>query len=229
MHVVGPELQGHLARLFGRPGTVGVDHDLHVGACRLPRGAYFGDLRLVQFDVPIALLDREFGTRRDALRVLVLQEAGVGRQRRLPRSAQQPVQRQVGRLARDVPQRDVETRQREHGDAIAAEQVQFLLQVARKPGDVSGIPANRQRRHHRVDRALYRVGAVVAERVAPARDAVVGLHLDHQDIVGRSGARRDAACRLTEGEGHLDVDGFYFRDLHAAFPFSLTAASNCSA
>jgi hypothetical protein len=51
MEIERPQLQGHVARLLGRPRAVGVDHDRHALAHRKPRGAHLGLLGLVQLDV----------------------------------------------------------------------------------------------------------------------------------------------------------------------------------
>jgi len=85
----------------------------------------------VQLDVAIALLDREFRSRGDALGIAVFEQAGIARQRGLSCPAEQAMERQVGGLAGDVPKRDVEARQRKDRDAVAAEQMQLLLQIAR--------------------------------------------------------------------------------------------------
>jgi hypothetical protein len=42
-------------------------------------------------------------------------------------------------LAGDVPERDVEARERERGDAEAAEDMQPLLDLGMQPGDIVGI------------------------------------------------------------------------------------------
>jgi hypothetical protein len=103
---------------------------------RRPRSANLGLLRLVQLDVAIALLDRELGARCDPFGITVLEQARVSRQRGQPRAAQQAMQRQAGGLAGDVPERDVEAREGERRDAVATEQVQPLLEVARQPDNV---------------------------------------------------------------------------------------------
>jgi hypothetical protein len=109
VQVVLAQLQSHVPRLLGRPWAVGVDHDGDVVARRQPRRLDLRLLGLVQLDVAIALLDRLLGARGDLLRIAVLQQAGIGRQLVAARAAQQPMQRQAGRLAGNVPQRDVET------------------------------------------------------------------------------------------------------------------------
>src|SRR3546814_12213596 len=69
-------------------------------------------------DVAIAFLDRRLGDVADHLGVLVLEQAGVGRDRRLHLPAEQAVQRQARRLAGDVPERNVDAADRERGDEI---------------------------------------------------------------------------------------------------------------
>src|SRR5260221_7211590 len=107
--------------------------------------------------------------------------------------------------------------------------MEFLLQVARQLGDVTGVAAECERSYHEMDRALHRVGAVVAERLAPAGDAGVGLELDQQDVVGRASTRSRTARRLSEGEWYLDDDAVDLRDLHDTDPFSRISASSRSA
>ena len=90
-------------------------------------------------------------------------------------------------------------------DAVAAEQVELLLQVAASslamsraswPIAIGAIMLCSGRAHG--------VGAAVAEGLAPADDAGVGLDLDQQDVVGRPVAPAVARRTAAEGERHLD-------------------------
>jgi hypothetical protein len=100
----------------------------------------------VQLDVAVAAGD---GRRRDPahdIGVGVAQQAGIGRKLRSAGAAEEAVERQAGRLAGDVPQRDVEAGQAEGDGAVAPEEMQLLLQVAADAADVAGIAADGERR-----------------------------------------------------------------------------------
>jgi hypothetical protein len=183
----------------------------------------------VQLDVAIAFADRLLHARRHLLRVAVLQQAGIGRQPIAPRTAQQAIERQVRGLARDVPQRDVESRQSEDREAVAAEQMELLLQVVGEARDVACVLADGDRRHHVVQRRGDGVAAAVAEGLAPADDAGVGLDPHQQDVVGRPVAAAIARRVAAEGERHLDRVAVYARDLHATLPVRLISARSFSA
>ena len=229
MEIVGSELHRHVARLLGRPRAVGVDHDGHALAHRQPGRPHLGLLGLVQLDVAIALVERLLGPRRHFLGIAIFEQAGVGRQAVASGAAQQAMQRQVGRLAGDVPQRDVEPRQGEDGDAVAAEQVQLLLQVVAELRDVARILADRERRDHVVQGRAHGIGAGIAERFAPADDARVRLDPHQQDVVCRPGAQALALVTAAEGVRHLDRMAVDARDLHSIFPFVRISASMRSA
>jgi hypothetical protein len=124
----------------------------------------------VQLDVAIALFDRLLGARRDLLGIAVLQQAGIGRQLVAARAAQQPMQRQAGCLAGDVPQRDVEARQREDRDAVAPNRCSFCCRS--QGGRCRVLPT---RGAIMLSGGAHRVAAV-AERLAPA-DQAIGLDL----------------------------------------------------
>ena len=87
------------------------------------RGAHHRQLDLVQLDIAIAPRHRARSQAGgdDGGRA-VAQQAGIGGQVGARRRAPQPPQRQPGGLAGDVPQRDVERRQRVDVRPVAAEQ-----------------------------------------------------------------------------------------------------------
>ncbi len=142
-------------------------------------------------------------------------------------AAQQAMQRQVGRLAGDVPQGDVEPRQGEDRDAVAAEQVQLLLQVVAESRDVARILADREGCDHVVQGRAHGIGAGIAERFAPADDARVRLD-PHQQGVDHD---RHALALVTAAEGvrHLHRMRVDTRDLHSILPLLLMSASSFSA
>jgi len=225
--IVGAQFQRHLPRLLGRPRAVGVDHERHAVARRVARGPNLGLFGLVQLDVAITLLDREPGARGNEFAVAELEQARIGGQRCLPGAAQQPMQGQVGGLAGDVPQCDVEARQGEDGDAVAAVQMQRLLQVVGEPPNVARVAADHPRHDHPVQHRPHRLHAAVAERIAPTNDAGIGLHLHQESVV--AGPAREATRLAAEGEGNLDRERLDRGNLHAAAPFSRTSASSRSA
>jgi hypothetical protein len=229
IQIVGPQPQRHLPRLLRRPRTIGVDHEGNVAAGGLACRPDFGLLGFVKLDVTIALRHRLSGARRDLLRVAILQQAGIGRQPVAPCPTEQPVQRQTGRLAGDVPQRDVESGKSEDRDAVAAEQMQLLLQVVAEFGDVARVPADRQGSHHVVQGGANGIGAGVAERLAPADDAGIGFHSYEQDVVGRPGAQTFTLMTAAESVRHLYRLRVDARDLHSTLPFLLMSASKLSA
>ena len=92
-----------MACLFGCPRAVGVDHDRDTVAGRFTGRADLGFLGLVQLDVAVAFGDRLRGPRRDLLGIAILQQAGVGWQAVAARATQQAIERQVRRLAGNVP------------------------------------------------------------------------------------------------------------------------------
>src|SRR4029453_13973765 len=145
------------------------------------------------------------------------------------RPAQQTMQRQAGRLAGDVPQRDVETRQGEDRYAVAAEQVQLLLQVIGEPGDVARVLAHGDGRDHVVAGGPHGVGAGIAEGLAPADDAVVGFDPHQKDVVGRPGTQAFALVTAAEGVRHLHRMRVDTRDLHSILPLLLMSAKSFSA
>src|SRR4029450_10224405 len=129
----------------------------------------------------------------------------------------------------DVPQRDVETRQGEDRYAVAAEQVQLLLQVIGEPGDIARVLADRDGCDHVVHGGAYGVGAGIAEGLAPADDAIVGFDPHQQDVVGRPGAQAFALVTAAEGVRHLHRMRVDTRDLHSILPLLLMSAKSFSA
>ena len=189
------------------------------GPHRLARRRDLGLARLVQLDGGVALVQRAARGRRDQLAVPVLEQARVARnQRRRGRPAEELPERQPRPLAREVPERDVDGGDAEHGDAVAAEEVQRLLQLAVERGDIRRVAPDQDGRHRRVDDRLERRHAVVAEAFAPAGGAVLGLDPDQQNRkplprLPAPGRRRPAVV-VRNGKRN----GFDTGDLHGRVP-----------
>ena len=85
------------------------------------------------------------------------------------------------------------------------------------------------RRDHVVHGGAHGIGAGVAEGLAPADDAGVGLDPHQQDVVGRPGAQAFALVTAAEGVRHLHRMRVDTRDLHSILPLLLMSASSFSA
>ena len=107
--------------------------------------------------------------------------------------------------------------------------MQLLLQVIREAGDVARVLADREGRHHVVERGLHRISTAVAEGLTPADQAGVGLDPHQQDIVGRPGTQAFAFMAAPEGVRHLDRLAVDARDLHSMRPLRLMSASSAVA
>src|SRR5580704_13989609 len=99
--------------------------------------------------------------------------------------APQPVQRQLGRFAQRIPQRDVERRHRHGGDAAAAERDGGLPQILPDRLDRAGILADDARDDHFVEAGDDGSDAgPEQEQIAHAGDATFCLDIDHQEVAG---------------------------------------------
>ena len=127
----------HLDRFPHRPRTVGVHHDRHAGPGHVTRGLHLGHGDLVELDVAIAAAERLLGVAGHRVGLAVAQQAGVGRQVGPRAAAEQAVERQPSHLARDVPQRDVDARQRVDRRTVAADPVQHALQIVVERRDLA--------------------------------------------------------------------------------------------
>ena len=151
----------------------------------------------------------------------------VGRQLR-PVMAPQPVQRQLGRFAERVPQRDVERRHRHGGDAAAAERDGGLPQILPDRLDRAGILADDARDDHFVEAGDDGSDTrPEQEQIAHAGDAAFGLDIDHQKVAGVAEGMALEPRRLRPRHAqHGGADG---RDGHVAhgrisFPVAADAA-----
>src|SRR5215212_8546599 len=97
-------------------------------------------------------------------------------------------------LAEKVPERDLDAGKGIDERPIAPEQVCGVQDVARQRVDVAGVTSERERRDDGVERGLGGRDRGVPERLAPADEAVVGLHPDKQDF--EIGPRSACECRV---------------------------------
>ena len=217
VEIVGLEPGGHLPRLGRGPRAVRIHAERRPVPHRGARRRHLRLPRLVELDGRIAFVERGARLRGDELGVPVLEQARVpGNERRRGGAAEEPPERHPGLLGGEVPQGDVERGQGEQGDAVAAEEVQRLLQLAHEGRDVGRVPADRDRRDGLVDHRPDGGQAVVAERLPPADRAVLGLDPHQQDVerFPRPSApgRRRAAVVVGDGEG----DRLHAGNLHSS-------------
>ena len=134
--------------------TVHVDHQRNAGTDRLPRGKYRRRRGLMQLDRLVAPPQHGLAFACDQFGLADPQQARIGGNPRAFGLADQPVQRHALRLGGKIPQRDIERGYREHGDAIAAEQMQVALDLFHEGGNtgrVGDLQALRLRRDHFLD------------------------------------------------------------------------------
>ncbi len=149
---------------------------------------------------------------RHDLDVVQMEQARVGVDLRARGTAEQLGERLSRALAREVPERDVEAADREDGDAVAAEEMQRLLELMVETHDVAGIAAERHRRHHAVERGLDRGLTVVGEGIAPAHEPVRSLDPHQQCLEPGPGAAAPARGLAHGLEGDLERDRLDARD-----------------
>ena len=169
----------------------------------------------MQLDQAIAPPERLLGVAGDGLGGAVAQEARVGWQVGARASAQQAVERDAGDLARDVPERDVEARQRVHGRPVAADPVQEPLNLVVDRGDLARIAADAQGSEQGVDDRARGREDTMTERLAPADDSRIGLEADEQHV--DAGPRPAAEHRRGPVDQHREIEneGLNPSDLHA--------------
>jgi len=169
----------------------------------------------VQLDEPVAAPERLLRVTGDRVSRAVAQEARVGRQLDARAPAEQAIGRHPSDLARDVPQRDVDARQRVHRRPVAPDPVQQTLHVVVEGRDLARIAADTHGPEQGVDDGTRGRKHPMAERLAPADDAAVGLDADQQHV--DAGSRPPAEHRRGPVDQHRHVE--YERlnpcDLHA--------------
>ena len=137
MEIELPKLARHDSCLLGRPRTVGVDHQRDPFTGRVPSRRHFQYFGLVDLNGVISFRTRLRDVLADEFRIAVFQQAGIAGHARAGSATQQTMKGNTGSLTRDIPERDIKCGERKDGDAIATEEVQFLLHVARNTGDIS--------------------------------------------------------------------------------------------
>ena len=165
--------------------TVQVDHQRNAGTDRLPRGKYRRRCGLVQFDRLVAQPQRRLAFACDQLGFADPQQARIGGNPRAFGLADQRCNGTPLAFGGKVPQRDIERRYREHGDAVAAEQMQVALDLFHEGGNISrvgNLEALRLRRDHFLDGSVGCPRADIRKGIAPAGDAGIGGDLDHDDL-----------------------------------------------
>ena len=120
----------------------------------------------------------------------------------------------AGDFARDVPQRDVETRDGERSDPEPTEDVQLALEPRVHPGDIRRVVAHRAGRDHVVHRRGDSTPARVGERFTPADDAGVGLDAHEAEVERAPRAAAVTMRRTAVGEGDRERDRLDASDLH---------------
>ena len=119
--------------------AVHVDHQRDIFADRFSRGKHRRRGRLVQLDGAIALPQRRLAFLCDEVGIADPQQARIGRNLRALLRAQQAMQRHAFGAGGEIPQRDIQRRDREHRDAVAAEQMQIALDLLHESRDSGGI------------------------------------------------------------------------------------------
>ncbi len=147
----------------------------------------------------------------------VAHEAGVGPHLATAGAAEEIAQRQTGALARDVPQRDVDGGVRVNHRTIASEDVEGLRRLAMQGVDVGRVLTHEPRGHVGLERGLGGRDDGVAEALAPAGDAGVGLHLDEEMIHGGEAQAGELLLWRPHVERDADVVGADGGDFHWAF------------
>ncbi|MNN16715.1 hypothetical protein D3C81_1298640 [compost metagenome] len=180
----------HAARVFQRPAHVALQHDVDAVTDQLAQQPHLLDVLLhaggaVLGAVTEAHLHRGKALVEVALRfgqegvavVVVVELGGIAPDLFLGAPAQQLEHRLAGGLAHQVPQRDIDRRDRRHADALAAPGVGAAVHLLPQVFVVEGILADHHRRQVLVDDLP---GHARRQRaVADADQAGIGLDLDH--------------------------------------------------
>jgi len=144
----------------------------------------------------------------------VAQETRVGGQVSARAAAEQAIERNAGRLARDVPERDVDPRERVHRGAVPAHAVQHALDLIVGREDLARVAADEHRTDERVDGRPGRVEDAVAEGFAPSREAGVGLDADQQHVDAGAGPATEHRRRSLDLHRQVEHDRLDASDLH---------------
>src|SRR6202034_2317406 len=94
-----------------------------------------------------------------------------------PAAAEQPPQRLPGALAKQIPQCDLDPRERVDERPVAPEQMRAMQNGAAERVDVARVTSDQKRCNNGIERRLGRGDCGVPEGFAPADETVVGLDL----------------------------------------------------
>ena len=215
VQIVRPVGALHLDRLLHRPWTVDIVHDGDVRPGARARRLHRIDPMLVQLDVLESAADHLAANPPDRVRVAIAHQARVGPHLLAsPTAAEQVAQWQVGALAGDVPQRDIDGGVRVYDWPIATEDVEGLGRLAMQGVDIGRVLADEPGTHMRLQRRLGRGNDGVPETFAPAGDAGVRFHLDEEMIHGGKPQAGEFLLRGAHVEGNADVVRVDGRNLH---------------
>ena len=135
--------------------------------------------------------------------IAVAADRGIERQRGAPGAAEQLVDRLPDQLALEVPQRDVERRQRAGQRALRPELHTGVQQRIQQHGMIERILADQRRREVVPDDAERGEAALHRRRLADAVDPVVGEDADEGAVLRRLLVRRPAHLeRIDAGDLH---------------------------
>ncbi len=144
----------------------------------------------------------------------VAQQARIGRERAERSAAEQPPKRQVRRFARDIPERDVQGRQRIDVWTVATEQMQALGEARHQAANVARVLAERGRSELRIDDRARRRAAGVTEAFAPAVEALVRDDAHQQRVEARPADAEKGGRSRADVAGRADQMGLDRHDLH---------------
>ena len=128
-----------------------------------------------------------------------IEAGGVGLHLPTVGAADQLVDRPAGGPAHDVPQRDVDARERRDGEALRAVVLDAVVEVLPHHLHVEGVAAEDARGVLRLDQRLVHRGRAIA--LAPAGDAHIRRHLDD----ARAAGGVEPAAGRGEGPLHLGL------------------------
>ena len=196
--VEGLEPREHALGVVQRPAHVGVGHDVDPVAHRFADGAHQVQVPLdargpvhgppaeAQLHGLVAFLLVALRLRGQLLERHAVQAARIDRDARLGAAAQQAVDGLPGRLAEQVPERDVERADGDHADPLATEGHRLAVHELPEELQVPRVGPQQERLQVDVDHLLRDAGGEGC--VADADEAVVAHDLHHQPAMEGEGA-----------------------------------------
>ena len=212
-----------LDRLVVAVCAIGIDHQLHIRPHRLARDAHprhvlgdrhRADLHLHRLGAHAHIVFHLACEFAQSLALLVVAAGDIGRHA-IAEAAEHLVERQVGELGADVPQPDIDRRDRTRGQAAAADQLR-LPHLLPQTLDIDRILADQHRCQSRDGGALDLAAAAQAD----AGDAFGGRDLHHGERHMRVGVLAVGDRLVPRPAEFLGGDA---GDLHAAASFRLAA------